>query len=299
MDFYALDVETANNNYHSICQIGIVGFANGQPTEEHILWVDPQEPFLATNTGIHGISQEQISGHPCFTETHQILTELLLGQHVACHTSFDRIALGQACTKHELTEISCNWIDTATAIRRGWPQYAHRGYGLENLAKDHGIKFAHHNALEDAKTAGIIFCMLLSDTNTKPSDWTFNGHTETSISNRGNWKNYQPRIKKTASSDGPLSNHIFTFTGNLTMPRPEAAKLATDAGAGITTAPTRKTTHVVVGEQDLNIVGEDGKSGKQKKAEELIAKGVNLRIIGETEFIRIIQEAKNGDDELP
>jgi len=47
MEFVAIDVETANADMASICQIGIARFADGLLTSEWETYVDPQ----ITSTG--------------------------------------------------------------------------------------------------------------------------------------------------------------------------------------------------------------------------------------------------------
>jgi DNA polymerase-3 subunit epsilon len=43
MQFVAIDVETANPNMGSICQVGLARFVNGQLAEEWCTLVDPEE----------------------------------------------------------------------------------------------------------------------------------------------------------------------------------------------------------------------------------------------------------------
>lgn len=285
MDFFAIDIETANPARHSICQIGIVRFYRGIPVREVELLIDPQQPYHHDNIAVHGITEAHTKGRPTFQKIHAKLLKALSGKFVACHTSFDQTAIAQACELHGLEGLSCQWIDTAVAVRRGWPQYSKKGYGLKNLAKEHGIEFKHHNALEDARAAGMIFCRLLTDTQTNPEDWTV-AATKASASK---WKNYGEKTKAAKPSEGPLSHHYICFTGSLSIPRSEAVKMATDAGAGISPSPTKKTTLVVVGEQDLAIVGDTGKSSKQRKAEQMIANEHPLNIIGEHEFLTLVK----------
>ena len=45
MDFLALDVETANPNLASICQVGLVEFANGELVKSSVWVVDPEDYF--------------------------------------------------------------------------------------------------------------------------------------------------------------------------------------------------------------------------------------------------------------
>jgi DNA polymerase-3 subunit epsilon len=60
LDFIALDVETANPDLSSICQIGLVEFRNGQIINSWEWLVDPQDYFDEMNVFIHGIDKNTI-----------------------------------------------------------------------------------------------------------------------------------------------------------------------------------------------------------------------------------------------
>ena len=75
MNFVAIDVETANPNMGSICQIGIARFAEGELVDEWVSLVDPEEYFDAVNTSIHGIDQSIVQGKPKLPELAQKLHE--------------------------------------------------------------------------------------------------------------------------------------------------------------------------------------------------------------------------------
>lgn len=56
-------------------------------------------------------------------------------------------------------------------------------------------------------------------------------------------------------------------------------------GATPTNSVTKATDVLIVGQQDYRVVGSEGMSSKQKKALELIAKGQDLEIMSESEFL--------------
>lgn len=150
MDFIALDVETANPNFASICQIGAATFRDGEVVDEFSTLVDPQDYFHFMNISVHGITEDDVKGAPTFSEIAPELNERLAGSICATHTAFDRTAIYQVCSRFELEPPSCNWLDTARVARRTWESVAHKGYGLANLTSMLGIQFQHHDALEDA-----------------------------------------------------------------------------------------------------------------------------------------------------
>jgi len=88
--------------------------------------------------------------------------------------------------------------------------------------------------------------------------------------------------------DGELFGEVLVFTGTLTISRGEAANLAIAAGCRVDNSVTKLTTMLVVGDQDLRRLAGYDKSSKQRKAEMLIKEGRHIRILGESDFKRII-----------
>lgn len=68
MDFVAIDVETANSDLASICQIGIVGFEDGLPKHSWQSLVNPEDYFDDMNVLIHGIDEDAVKDAPTFPQ---------------------------------------------------------------------------------------------------------------------------------------------------------------------------------------------------------------------------------------
>jgi DNA polymerase III subunit epsilon len=156
MDFVALDVETANADMASICQIGAARFSNGKIVEEWESYIDPEDYFHIINVSIHGIDENTIRGAPKYSDVHDQLCRILANQTVVTHTAFDRVSLSRVTDKYKTAPPACIWLDSARVARRTWEEYAWKGYGLFNVCKALNYEFKHHNALEDAKAAGFI-----------------------------------------------------------------------------------------------------------------------------------------------
>ncbi len=157
LNFVAIDFETANSNYSSICQIGLVFFEKGKIVKEESQLINPETHFDGMNINIHGITPEKVEGSPSFTEFYPELFNRINEQVVIHHQPFDHSAYCQACELHGLEESNTYWLNNAAVVRRVWEQFRTKGYGLKNVAKYLGIKFKHHDACEDARAAGLIF----------------------------------------------------------------------------------------------------------------------------------------------
>lgn len=182
--FIALDLETANSNISSICQIALVWFVVGEPVNVWHSLVNPGEPFAALNVSLHGIDATAVQDAPSFKDIMRTVAALLEGRVVASHMPFDRIAIERACSQHCIPPLTCLWIDTARVARRAWPRFSKRGYGLRSLASWHGIDFRHHDAVEDATTAGRILAHAVAESGISLEGWLSYSTTSTSNSQK-------------------------------------------------------------------------------------------------------------------
>lgn len=286
VDFVIIDVETANPDLTSICQIGVAVFSDGQFHESWSSFVNPQDYFSPINTGIHGIKEEMVINSPSWKEVHDILSNKYSNQILASHTPFDRTAIHRACEKNSIVPLECNWIDTARVVRRTWPVFSQSGYGLANVAAHFGIKFKHHDAEEDARATGEILIRAINESGSNASDWCSILAKPSKSSN--SFKISSPSEIKSDDTDGALFGNVVVFTGALSIPRQAAANAASAAGCEVAATVNKHTSLLVVGDQDIRRLAGADKSTKHRKAEELIAKGQKIRIIGESDFTRLI-----------
>lgn len=171
VDFVAIDVETANSDCSSICQVGIVQYQDGKLTEEWTTYIDPEDLFSPINTHIHGINECKVKNAPLLPEVADRVYNYLNDSIVVCHTHFDRTALYQAFEKYSLRPPNSNWLDSARVARRTWEQFAWSGYGLANICKKLGYEFEHHDALQDAKAAGHVIIKAIEESGIDLHRW--------------------------------------------------------------------------------------------------------------------------------
>jgi len=155
MDFVAIDVETANQNPSSICQVGIASFRVGRLESIWESLVNPEDEFRSFNIQLHGISPEHVRYSPCWRDLQPSLRHLLHGKIVASHTSFDRRAIEGASRRYKCLSIQPSyWIDTCSIARAVWPHFS--SHRLTSLARQFQIGYRAHDAAEDARCAGEI-----------------------------------------------------------------------------------------------------------------------------------------------
>ena len=156
LTFNAIDVETANADPSSICQIGIIRVQSGVIKKQLSVLVNPGTPFNDFNVRLHGIDHNAVQDSKTLPLLESQLRRLLDGTVLVSHTSFDRRALDGAMERYGLRPIRARWLDSAMVARRAWPDKYRRRWSLSLIAGDLGIDFRHHDAAEDARAAGEI-----------------------------------------------------------------------------------------------------------------------------------------------
>ncbi len=282
MNFTSIDVETANPDLSSICQIGLVVFRDGVAAASWQTLVDPEDYFDSYNVSIHGIDKYAVRNAPRFPETYENLAKYLRGNVVACHTAFDRVAIAKVTAKYRLSQPDCQWIDTARVARRAWPEFSQRGYGLGNVAEKLGIDFRHHDAQEDARAAGEVLVRAIQATGIDLLTWFDRVKRPLDLGTPSGG------IAREGNPEGALYGEVVVFTGALSIPRREAADMAAAAGCQVADSVNKATTLLVVGDQDIGRLAGHDKSSKHRKAETMMAKGQEIRILGEGDFRRLV-----------
>jgi DNA polymerase-3 subunit epsilon len=279
-DFVALDVETANADFGSICSIGLVHFRSGELFKKLTILVNPEDRFDEINISIHGIRPEQVSGAPTMDKVFPVIAQALSGTAIVHHSPFDKTAIARAATRYGFGALPCSWLDTLQVSRRAWKHFAgDGGYGLANLAKAFKIDFQHHDAAEDARAAGLILLRAMSETGVGIEDWL--SQLERPAKKAAGFA----RVAREGDPTGPLAGQAVVFTGSLSISRESAAERAAAAGCKVLDSATKSVTLLVVGDQDLRLTKGQEKSTKHRKIEEMIAKGAAIRIVGESDFL--------------
>lgn len=287
MNFIALDVETANADMASICQIGIAKYIDGKLVEEWSSLIDPEDYFDFINIDIHGITEVDVAGYPTFPEITDKLAGFMNDEVSVCHTHFDRVSIGQALIKYGLKEFDTVWLDSARVARRTWSEFSWSGYGLHNICNFLGYEFKHHDALEDAKAAGHILLAASKESELDIDGWLKRINQPIDPANISTGAT----IKRDGNPEGSLYGDVMVFTGALEMPRCEAADMASKIGCQVGAGVTKKTTILVVGDQDVSKLAGHEKSSKHRKAEQLISKGIPIRILRETDFKEMVSSS--------
>jgi DNA polymerase-3 subunit epsilon len=267
--FTAIDVETANADKASICQIGVAQFRGNTVTHEWKTYINPEDDFSSRNVKIHGIGSETVAGSPTFRDVADRIKEYLNGRTIVSHTNFDRDAITLAASKWQLEPPKCTWLDSREVARRIWIADS---YALPALCYRLGYTFKHHDALEDAKAAGQIILAAMAETGVDHLDEWLDCVSQSPLIE---WhpviaEEYPEAVTRDANPSGRFYGQVLVFSGGLKIPKGLAADRAAAEGWKVAKAVTKKTTALIVGDNP-------GRT-KREKAEELIEKGQRILI---------------------
>ncbi|MBB3589443.1 MULTISPECIES: 3'-5' exonuclease [unclassified Sphingomonas] len=267
-DFVVVDVETACSRVSSICQIGIVGFKDGVEMFEYETLVDPPDRFSSFNTRIHGITGDHVLGAPTFGDIHAAIDGHLTGRVTVAHSFFDKGALGAACAVHERRVIETTWLDSVRVAKRAWPELS--SHRLNVVTKFLGVRHKHHDALSDARAAGMVIVRAIEHTGIGLAGW---------LSPASGRRGPAPKAAET----GPLKGERVAILG---AARDGAlARCLAAAGARIMASVGTTTTKLVI--SDEQPFGRFVTAhADHRRAEELRQGGVPIEIVTEGELRR-------------
>ncbi|WP_299083219.1 exonuclease domain-containing protein [uncultured Ruegeria sp.] len=279
--FVAVDVETANSNNHSICQVGLAMVSDTGEIHTVSFLVNPEEGFDDFNVRLHGINDNAVCHAPIFEVMLRSLRPFLERHTLIQHSGFDKRAFDAACKTKGIPSLRTKWLDSVIIARTAWPELkGNGGHGLASLKAFLDLDFDHHDAEEDARAAAEVVLLAESQSGEK--------FPELAKTAKQRNQNFPASVAVEGNQSGPLYGHVACFTGQLSLSRTEAAKIAAGAGITVKAGMSKKVTLTVVGEQDLATLVGHTKSSKHRRAEELINEGYKIRIIGELEFLELV-----------
>jgi DNA polymerase-3 subunit epsilon len=194
------------------------------------MWMIRPKPFFFSraNIQIHGICPEQVQHEPEFAALwDDIATQIGSDCLVAHNAGFDIGVLRACLTAHGKTIPEFRFTCTRAIARRAWPH--RRRYGLKPLAEWLGIRFQHHDALEDSVACTKI--LLAAGIDAEASDLEdLERKLRLSRGSAGQWGQRLPgsrgrRKQPTAAppSQPPLPFYWPTKRSPLAAPRSNAA----------------------------------------------------------------------------
>lgn len=312
MDFVSIDFETANEKRNSACSLGIAVVKNNEIVEEKYWLIKPCEMrFAPMNVWIHGIVEEDVENEKRMDELwHEIKPYLENNFVIAHNASFDMSVLRKTLDAYGVPYPQFDYSCTMIMAKNFYKEL--ENHKLNTIAKYLGIKFKHHNAVEDAVAAAKILIKISQELKVNTVDelrskldlkigrmykegYSSAGSLKKNL--RRETKNQVESLKiedmkfQSEKSDigHAFSNKTVVFTGPLeSFKRAEAMRKVRNAGGITGSSVTKKTNYLVVGVRNINKLSYDKKSTKLRKAEMLLEKGQDIKIISEDKFLEML-----------
>ena len=275
-DYTIIDIETTglSRYYDEIIELSALKVKDNKVVGKFNSLVKPEYEIPEFITELTGISNEMVKDAP---NIHHVLPEyiefiaddIIVGHNVHFDIGFI----------NQITAFSKDYIDTMSVSRVILPELAH--HRLSDLSNFFGIDYSNaHRANEDC----IITFKCYEGLRQKA--------TESGIDITQHRKKLRSKdiIAKSSSFNETalLYNKVCVFTGELSIERKELMQMVADVGGKNADTVTKKTDYLIVGDYSANVNVKGGKTGKLKKAEDYILKGVDISIISEKDFFDLL-----------
>ncbi|GAB4174248.1 MAG: helicase C-terminal domain-containing protein [Calditrichia bacterium] len=176
-EIISVDLETTglDHDENRITEIGLVLIKNGEIIDEKQWLVNPQQPIPDNIIKLTGITEDMVKGQPAFDDIAEELLDFLaekpiIGQNVIFDINFLEAAFrrkykdfrGWQKRYKEYHYVNNKYYDTSFLSRLLFPFFER--HSLQHLAKEFDYQpDAAHRALDDAKTAALVFDQLLKN----------------------------------------------------------------------------------------------------------------------------------------
>ena len=307
--FAAVDVETANSSRGSICAIAVTRVVNGHVDEERVWLIRPPEgldTFDRGNIRLHKITPAKVADSPRFVQIWPEI-EAFIGDGgvvIGHNAAFDTSSIREACSESGIEWPEIDYACSMILGRQAFPELG--SHTLPKLADHCGVTLTnHHDPAQDARaTAEIVMAMcdshgvqdirgLADALNVELGEITAHDYRPcrkrpTSKSMKaakwfGNGESEMPTPRP--ANTGPLRGQTVVVTGELdSLTRQGVREVIAAAGGTPKDSVVMSTTILVVGDGYAGDL-ERHSSTKVRRAQELIARGKDIEILTEDEFL--------------
>lgn len=297
-----LKTECANPDQDSPCRVCLVHVCNGEQVSFSEYLIKPEDaPFYFTSSGL---KLSDVADKPVFRDQwRDIMLDLMASPMiVAAADGLSAHVIWRAVNKYGLQCPDLKYINAKAIARRSVSSVS---YSLPWLATDHLGRFVDEDDPVDAsKGWAELVCKFLADA--PETDFEEFRKARSIRIGKFSTEDFMPSlcitkkptptaedVKVRPAKDNPLCGASVVFTGKLeSMTRIDAQKKDLRIGGECPERLTMSVDFLVVGDQDLKVVGPSGLSGKMKKAQQYRDKGCEIEILTESEFLELLQIGK-------
>lgn len=290
-DYTVIDLETTGlaPQWDSIIEISALKIRNGKITDKYSSLVNEEDvyvnPFI---TQLTEITQQMIDSAPRIQDVLSLFFNFLGNDIVIGHNvNFDINFLYDNSMRILQKPFTNNFIDTMRISRRLHPEERH--HRLIDLCQRYSLdSTGAHRSLKDCQITNNVYDILKKEALDRygSEDAFVKANTLSANHVRADEITGDPSRN---NPESPLYGKVCVFTGTLEkMSRKDAMQLVADTGGVSGNSVTKKTNYLILGNNDYCTTIKNGKSSKQKKAEQLKLSGQDIEIIPENVFYDMI-----------
>ncbi len=289
-EYIVLDLETTGLSpvWDKIIEVGILKIKNGQIIDKYQSLVYPGGEIDTFIEQLTGITNEMLIGAPWIEDVIPDIDSFIGANIVVGHnTHFDINFLYNQFLQCLHKPFLNNYIDNMRISRKVFPELEH--HRLVDIVDKLNIKgSSFHRALSDCEYTYQCHEMMKKIINEKMGTENFKSLFKKKHGCPIDLKRIAPTSDEIDETN-PFFKMECVFTGKLEMfTRTEAAQVVVNFGGTCGNTVTKRTNFLIMGNNDYCSTIKDGKSTKQKKAEEYKLKGQEIEIIPESVFYDMI-----------
>lgn len=286
-NYVVMDFETTgyDREWDEIIEIGALKIIDGNVVDSFSSFVKPSVPIDGFITDLTGITNEMLESAPVINDIMPLFLDFIADSIIVGHNvTFDLSFLRNYSEK----EIHPDYIDTLRLSRKLFKDMQH--HRLSDMAERLGIpRNREHRSIDDCETT-LKLLTVCHDEAVKQFGDIDAFKAAFKPKNYGKSGSRIDIDSLVADSNMIDEDNFFfdrecVFTGALEkMKRADAMQLVVNVGGRVGNSVTKKTNYLILGNNDYCKAIKDGKSNKQKKAEQLKLKGQDIEVISEQTF---------------
>lgn len=290
-DYTVIDTETTGLEpaFDEMIEFSAIRIRDGKETDRLQTLIKPENPVDEYIEDLTGITNEMLADAPKIGEAMPRIFSFIGNDILVGHnTNFDINFLYDAAHEVLGRPIENDFVDTMRLSRYLLPELPH--HRLRDLAEAFQVpQPVSHRAMADCETAKACYEALAARAR---QDYGSEADFVQSVKHRKNLKLNELTTEKTEfDTSHPLYGKHCVFTGALQkMTRAQAGQMVVDLGGFADNGVTKKTNFLILGNNDYCKSIKDGKSSKQKKAEQYKLDGQDIEIIPESVFYELISQ---------
>jgi DNA polymerase-3 subunit epsilon len=287
LDSYTvIDIETTglDPRWENIIEVAALRIENCVVVDRFQSLINPEAEIDAFITDLTGITNEMLLGSPLLPDIFPHFIDFVgSGVVVAHNANFDINFIYDDSLRMLKTEFKNDFIDTMRLSRRLFKD--HSCHSLAAIMEHFNISASiEHRALSDAMSTYECYEHMKKYAEN-------NAIAFSSLYPKNASAKDVKALVSEFNENTSIFGKVFVFTGTLEkMLRRDAMQRVVDMGGLCADNVTKKVNYLVLGNNDYCSTLKDGKSTKQRKAEQLKLSGVDIEILSENVFYDMLSE---------